>query len=415
MKLRQLTADDIAWFNGNIHADINALWLKHKGDEDMEFLITQLQCRQKARGKLEGGIVDENFVYPNALAVEQCSGSSMASLHASMVNGGDRVLDMTMGLGIDAMTIAHKCHEVVMLDLKQDNVDAASLNLQRLSLHNAHAICDDSIQYLKECPDGAFDVIFIDPARRGINGKRLYALADCEPDVTSLLTVASAKARRMIVKASPMLDIDKMANELAPYHADIIVTGTSNECKEVIADICFDKAYSDQHTISCIIPSKGRIDFTAEDERNAVATYQNPEAGLSLFEPSPTLLKAGCFNLLSLRYGLHKIAPATHLYLYEKPSDELQLGSWWKILEVMPFDKRTIKELPRLYPSICVSTRNFPMEADTLRKRLKVAENPGHLKLWGIPTPSAENALLWPSGRFSQKDTIMALLTKKIS
>ena len=234
MKLRQLTADDIAWLEANRHADTNALWLKHKGNEDMEFLITQLQCRQKARGKLEGDIADEYFIYPNPLAVEQCSGSSMASLHASMVGSDDRVLDMTMGLGIDAMTIARKCREIVMLDLKQDNVDAALLNIERLALSNAHALCGDSIEYLRESSDGAFDVIFIDPARRGVNGRRLYALADCEPDVTSLLPMASLKAKRMIVKASPMLDIDKLISELAPYHADIIVTGTATECKEVM-------------------------------------------------------------------------------------------------------------------------------------------------------------------------------------
>lgn len=99
MKLRQLTSEDIAWLDDNKHADINSLWLKHKGNVDMEFLITQLQCRQKARGKLDRSIVDERFVYPNALAVEQCSGDSMATLHATMVSPDDRVLDMTMGLG----------------------------------------------------------------------------------------------------------------------------------------------------------------------------------------------------------------------------------------------------------------------------------------------------------------------------
>ena len=300
-----------------------------------------------------------------------------------MVGSDDRVLDMTMGLGIDAMTIARKCREIVMLDLKQDNVDAALLNIERLALSNAHALCGDSIEYLRESSDGAFDVIFIDPARRGVNGRRLYALADCEPDVTSLLPMASLKAKRMIVKASPMLDIDKLISELAPYHADIIVTGTATECKEVIADIRFDKAYSGDYGISCIIPSKGRIDFSADEERKAVATYHNPTTGMYLFEPSPTLLKAGCFNLLSQRYGLHKIAPATHLYLSEKTSDGLHLGSWWKISEVRAFDKRAIKEIPRLYPAISISTRNFPMDADTLRRKLKVSENPGQLKLWG--------------------------------
>ncbi len=103
----------------------------------------------------------------------------MATLHATMVSPEDRVLDLTMGLGLDAVSIARRCREIVLLDLKHDNVDAATLNIERLSVDTARAICGTSIEYLKDAADGAFDVIFIDPARRGADGKRLYALFDC--------------------------------------------------------------------------------------------------------------------------------------------------------------------------------------------------------------------------------------------
>lgn len=129
--LRQLTDEDISWLDDNRHADINALWLKHRDDDEMAFRITQLQCRQKLKRKLNDSFIDDRFVYPNTLAVEQCSGSSMASFHASLVNSDDKVLDMTMGLGIDAMTIARKCRKITMLDLKSDNVEAARLNISR--------------------------------------------------------------------------------------------------------------------------------------------------------------------------------------------------------------------------------------------------------------------------------------------
>lgn len=395
MKLRQLSHEDIEWLDLNRHADINALWLKYRGDEDMEFLITQLQCRQKAGGKLsDGEIVDEYFVYPNTLAVEQCSGSSMARLHALMIAPDDRVLDMTMGLGIDAMTIARRCREIVMLDLKQENVDAACLNIERLSLKNAHALCNDSIKYLSESPDGAFDVIFIDPARRGANGKRLYALSDCEPDVTELVKLTHTKTRRLIVKASPMLDIEKVVNEFSSYHVDITITGSLTECKELIADIRFDMPPMADYNISCVVPEVGRMDFTLSEERESTATYVNPEVGMSLFEPAPPLLKSGCFNLLSCRYGLWKIAPATHLYISQSPLTDVKLGSWWKILEVRDFDKRSIKEISQQYPSLSIASRNFPMDAEALRKKLKVTENRGQLKLWATTDSSGKKCLI---------------------
>lgn len=391
--LRQLTDEDISWLDDNRHADINALWLKHRDDDEMAFRITQLQCRQKLKRKLNDSFIDDRFVYPNTLAVEQCSGSSMASFHASLVNSDDKVLDMTMGLGIDAMTIARKCREITMLDLKSDNVEAARLNISRLSLRNAAAICGDSVAYLTDSND-EYDVIFIDPARRGENGKRLYALADCEPDVTALLPLAASKAKRMIVKASPMLDIDKTVSELTPYHADIIVCGTPTECKEVIADIRFDSQQCSDYNISCVIPGKGRMDFTADEERNAVASYMVPQQGMALFEPYPTVLKSGCFNLFSQRYGMHKISPSTHLYLSAQPLAEMGIGGWWHIKDVMPFDKRSIKEIAKIYPSLSIATRNFPMDADALRRRLKVTENSGKLKLWGTTDADGKKCLI---------------------
>lgn len=384
MDLRQLTDKDITWLDANKNADVNSLWLKYHGDTDMEFLITQLQCRKKARGKLKDGIIDNHFIYPNALAVEQCSGSNMAALHASFISPADRVLDMTMGLGIDAMTISKACRSIVMIDLKQDNVEAARLNMERLSLRNATAICGDSIEYLSKAEDGAFDVIFIDPARRGKNGQRLYALGDCEPNVINLLPLALKKAKRMIIKASPMLDIDKMVTDLAPYHTDIIVTGSATECKEVIAAIDFDKPReTDDYSVRCIVPDVGQLMFRSSNEDNAISTFEVPKAEMKLFEPSAVLLKSGCFNLLSQRYNLPKISPSTHLYLSSAPITDLNLGNWWNILEVISFDKISIKNISRRYPSISISTRNFPIDADTLRHRLKVSENSGRLKLWG--------------------------------
>ncbi len=392
--LRQLTDEDILWLDDNRHADINALWLKHRDNEEMAFLITQLQCRQKLKGKLNDSFIDDRFVYPNTLAVEQCSGSSMASFHASLVNPDDKVLDMTMGLGIDAMTIARKCREITMLDLKSDNVEAARLNISRLSLRNAKAICGDSVAYLTDSNASEYDVIFIDPARRGANGKRLYALADCEPDVTGILPLAASKAKRMIVKASPMLDIDKTVSELAPYHADIIVCGTPTECKEVIADIRFDSQRCSDYNISCVIPGKGRMDFTADEERNAIPSYMLPQQGMALFEPYPAVLKSGCFNLLSQRYSMHKISPSTHLYLSAQPLAEIEIGNWWHIKDVMPFDKRSIKEITKIYPSLSIATRNFPMDAEALRRRLKVTENSGQLKLWGTTDTDGKKCLI---------------------
>ena len=111
----------------------------------------------------------------------------MAAFHASLTHRGEAILDMTAGLGIDAMTMYRAGASVSACEI--DSLKAAAL------LHNAgvsgaaglRVINIDSRVILSE-PDSRYDVIFIDPARRDRLNGRTYAFSDCEPDVTAMST-----------------------------------------------------------------------------------------------------------------------------------------------------------------------------------------------------------------------------------
>ena len=135
--------------------------------------------------------------------------------------------------------------------------------------------------------------------------------------------------------------------------------------------------------------------FTEDEEQNAEWTLAD-NIGKYLYEPGVACMKAGCFKLLSQRYGLDKLHRNSHLYT----SDELVSdfpGRIFEVVNVVPFDKKTKKNIWTLSfedaktqrrkdakndsesLSLCdsatikkasVATRNFLLSAEELKKNL---------------------------------------------
>lgn len=386
-----LSQEDLAWMEANLHEEPSRLYLRHHGDPHRLWLTMQLDCRRKAASKLTGWPVDREFIYPNTLAVEQSTSTILAVCHADMIRPGESVLDMTLGLGIDAMMTARAGAKVTALDLKEENVEAARLNSLRLGLTDITLLHGDSVEYLRDMP-GRVDTIFIDPARRDSAGRRLFGLADCAPSIPDILPCAAGKAGRMIAKCSPMLDVSRTVEELAPYRSRIFVLGTTRECKELLAEVDFSATTLGAETpVTCLTPGFAPFTFTRAGEAGAEPTYSPPCEGDTLVEPFPAVVKGGGFKSFALQNSLDKISPSTHLYLNRSMESAAPLQARrYRILRVLPFGKEGIRTVQREFPQVSVATRGFRLDAETLRRRLKVRESSGDLKLWGITSPSGE-------------------------
>ena len=102
-----------------------------------------------------------------------------------------------------------------------------------------------------------------------------------------------------------------------------------------------------------------------------------------LFEPGRALLKAGAFDL-PCGYGLQKLGRHTHLYVGEGIPEELKpFGKCFRILEVVPLDKRNLKLIGQKYPQAEVTARNIPLASDQLRARLGVRSG-GSIHIFGV-------------------------------
>ncbi len=386
-----ITPDFWPFVEANSKADPAALRLKYHGkslgDLDIDLAITQIECRRKFAKKLSETLKrDPRFLIPNSLSGEQATSDLLAQYHASLLEPSSTVLDMTAGLGIDTLHLAERVKAVTAIEIDQNKAQALAYNVLHLDRNNIDVVHDDCIEFLNKSQITGqrflWDYIFIDPHRRGDHGQRLFALSDCVPDVISLLPQLRRRAHWLIIKASPMLDITRMAAEL-PGCTQILSIGTPTECKELVAivDLTNDEVSNFEiKAVTLTSSTKQEFEFTALEEREAVASYAIPREGWFLNEPYPSVMKAAPYSLLSQRYGVAKLHPNTHLYVSEDLVPDFP-GEALEIWNIYPFMSKHIKRLHIDYPQINVATRNFDMPAETLRKKLGVRDG-GEMRLF---------------------------------
>ncbi len=387
-----ISADFWPFVEANAKADPSALRLKYHGkslgDLDINLAITQIECRRKFAKKFADTLArDPHFLFPNTLACEQATSDLIADYHKELIEPECSLLDLTAGLGIDVFHMAQMADAAKAIELDENRAQALAYNTLHLSRKNIDVVHGNCIDHIT----GDWDYIFIDPARRGDHGQRLYALSDCAPDVIALLPKLRLHGKWLIVKASPMLDITRMAAEL-PGCEQILSIGTATECKELVALVDLSTNLVGNFSIKAVTLSAtgepSEFVFDALEEREAAATYAIPKEGWYLYEPSPAVMKAAPFTLLSQRFGVAKLHPNTHLYVSEDLVPDFP-GEPYEIWNIYPFMSKHIKRLHLDYPQINVATRNFDMPAEKLRAKLGVRDG-GDMRLFAVTVGSRQ-------------------------
>lgn len=387
------------WIDLHYNDDPMRLRLRFHGDPVAEAAIMQIECRRKAASRLPETLSEKGFMFPTSLSAEQATSEAIARLHADIAGykPETRHLDLTCGLGIDAFEAARRGANVSAVDI--DPVVAAA------GKHNAHAlrlsdrlnvINAESASLINET-DERWDTVFIDPARRGEGGKKLTAIASCSPDVTSMLPRLLTIASKIIVKASPMLDISALAAELNEaccgqgFVSRVIAVGTARECKEIVAVIegGTNPGVFEVEAVTILPENEQRIWFTAQTSSGSTATVPSisglPEPGDYLYEPFPAVMKTGDWaGLAALDPMLKQLHPNTHLFTSPNSVSSFP-GLQFVIERVDTMSDRSLKMLAKMYPKINVTTRNFIISAPELARRLRIKEG-GSLRLYGVRT-----------------------------
>jgi len=348
--------------------------------------------------------------FPSALSLEQCSSTAAALYKAGLAAPVKTVLDLTGGLGVDSWAFSQVAEQVVYYERNAELAAAAERNFARLGAENIEVRCEE-VTPQSELPEAG--LIFADPARRDTAGRKVFLLEDCTPDILTLLPLLLRKAPAVLLKLSPMADLAMLAGRLGPALREIHVVESEGEVKELLCLLCRQSAPSAAEPGIVIVRLYGqgaeRILFRMSEEREADAVYAaGVQAGDMLLEPCPALLKAGAFKLPCARWGLHKLAPSTHLYLApvlpgtktapDVPGTALPdgAGAWFKarrVVEVLPFGAAAFKALRRRYPRAEVTARNLPLGSDALRQKLGTAPG-GDIHIFGCRLADGSAVLL---------------------
>lgn len=345
---------------------------KRYPEVDMPLAVDQIMARRKVRDKLPAWWANKKVFYPSRVSAEQCSGELAAAYKQALVSEGMRMCDLTGGLGVDSYFFSRKVDSLVYLERFASYCEAARHNFEVLGADNIEVVNGDSLSSLEG--RGPFDVLYIDPARRGEGNKRVFALRDCEPDLTALLPGLFAYAPRVVAKISPMADIHQTL-ALLPWTWEVHVVSVRNECKELLFRMDKERlADTGNPRIVCANLGSDQALFTftpAEEERSS--SRVSGVVGTYLYEPNTSLLKAGAFKVIASRFGLSKLHVSSHLYTADKVVPDFP-GRSFRVEEVIPFKDKNCKSLSRRLPRANITTRNFPLSVAELRKRTGIAD-----------------------------------------
>lgn len=378
---------------------------------DMPFALDQIRGRKMARVKLPRWASLEGIIYPPHISMEQCSSESTALYKAELAarllalpvssSFSEEIgfVDLTGGFGVDFSYIAARLGVKSMYVERQAHLcETAKENFERLGLKNAIVKNGDGIEvlhsFLPKKDDAAsaddslgitydqsrsllktnlgLKIIFIDPARRDDAGNKVVSLKDCTPDVTVLQEEMLSKADYVIIKLSPMLDWHRAISELS-HVREVHIISVNNECKELLL-VLSARNMGGNLRIYCINDAQSfvcdELDMESSQVKIAPSTLEEMQY---LYEPNASLMKAGCFGVLSGRYDARMLSKNSHLFVSQAPIEAFP-GRSFRIIAVSSFNKKELKRHLSGITKANIATRNFPLSVAELRKRLKLKD-----------------------------------------
>lgn len=378
-----------------------------KGAVDSEFAKNEATCKKQQ-------ILTESKENVNEIKEEPHEGDFSEEIG---------FVDLTGGFGVDFSYIASRLGMKSMYVERQAHLcEAAKENFGRLGLKNAivkngdgievlhsfaskkEAAASDSLGIIYDQPLSllktklGLKLIFIDPARRDDAGNKVVSLKDCTPDVTLLQEEMLSKADYVIIKLSPMLDWHRAVSELNCVK-EVHIISVNNECKELLLVLSARNKGGNVGSNSFPVQDNGSVLLSVEDfghpgnlriysindsqsfvcdememEESSVkiapSTFEEMQY---LYEPNASLMKAGCFGVLSERYDARMLSKNSHLFVSRDLIAAFP-GRSFRIIAISSFNKKELKRHLSGITKANIATRNFPLPVAELRKRLKLKD-----------------------------------------
>ncbi len=348
------------YINANLNADLHSLLLKKSpfAEVSMQELVQQIKGRKVAEKKFPF-LNNDDIIFPPNLNLEQASSQDTAEYKAQFFQG-EKFIDLTCGFGIDAFFLSRNFSEISLIEQNSELLEIVKHNWEVLG-RKANFI-NQKLEHFLENNTERFNLIYLDPARRDNNNRKVFLLEDLSPNLIEIQEQLSEISDEILIKLSPLIDLQHLVSSLQNI-SKIWIIAVKNEVKEVLVHI---KKSEIEVEICCVnLQSKeSEFNFKLNDEKNCKSEFSEPKK--HIYIPNNSVLKSGAFNLISEKFQLKKLHPNSHLYTSDNLINEFP-GRIFAAAEINP---KEIKKGEKYN----IITKNYPLKPEEIKKKYKIKD-----------------------------------------
>ncbi|MFH8748809.1 methyltransferase domain-containing protein [Streptomyces rimosus] len=316
--------------------------------------LGQARLRQRAAAKF-GADAARMYFTPNG--VEQSTRSTVAAHRATRLAalGVRSLADLCSGIGGDAIALARAGIHVLAVDRDPLTCAAARANAEALGLADRIEVrCAD----VTEVDTSAYDAVFVDPARRGGRGGRIFDPEAYSPPL-SWAVQAARTAPHAALKIAPGIP-----HEIIPDEAEAEWISDGGDVKEAV--LWFGTA-----------PGARRATLLPAGDFLLGTGLPDPEpgpVGRWLYEPDGAVIRAHLVAEVAQRVDGRLIDP-TIAYVTADEHRPTPYATAYEITDTLPFNVKKLKALlrERGVGIAVIKKRGSAVEPDELRKKLKLS------------------------------------------
>ncbi|MEU9520521.1 methyltransferase domain-containing protein [Streptomyces sp. NPDC048224] len=317
--------------------------------------LGQARLRQRAVAKFGAEDAGRMFFTPNG--VEQSTRASVAAYRAGRFAalGVGSVADLCCGIGGDAIALARAGIRVLAVDRDPVTAAAARANADALGLSGLIEVREADVT---EVDTGAYDAVFVDPARRGGRG-RIFDPEAYSPPLSWAVEAARTASRAAALKVAPGIP-----HEAVPEDAEAEWISDGGDVKEAV--LWFGTGASAGAVRATLLPGPRTLPGGG---------LPDPEVrtpGRYLYEPDGAVIRAHLVADVAEQVG-GGLLDATIAYV---TADELRptpYATAYEITDRMPFNVKKLKALlrERGVGTLTVKKRGSAVEPEELRRKVK--------------------------------------------
>jgi len=351
-------------------ADEIALLAPKYPDLPIPFIARQVAGRRRIKEKLPSWYENPDTVFPATLSLEQCSSEAAACYRASLASGRTAA-DLTGGFGVDAKFLAERFERLFYCEKERELAGLADANFRAFGLGGkVECLAMDGLKWISEY-EGKLDLVYLDPARRDARQFKVSKLSEGEPDPLAVWEKLLERAERVILKASPGLDVDQALRELSCVE-EIHVVSVEGECKELLI-VASRLAVGEAKIVCANVTAVGRQErheFLRSEEKEMEGNYALYER--YLYEPNASIMKAGAFKTFGAKVGLPLLNPRTRFYTSKEFVEDFPGRVFW-VEKEGELNRKCAREL---FPEgkANVLARNAGMSTAELKAKLKLKD-----------------------------------------